>query len=394
MFQRICITEQNSNPSGENIDIGFLAEALIFYDKVTVVVHRGTLRQLLNVFTPDLLVNLLKEKVLSISYLENGFGVHTQNANTINEIHKPSTFIIEGTSLEDFAPKVFYEIIGRKGKSRRIANAFIKNCKTIKIPDSVTQSLFQDLADQQYIDSAVSLLLEEIAPDYKNPNGIQFRVHNEGSYLRIDTNINFTAANVSYHKNISSKHSSLSPAHILSMLSNPWCDLHYASTYNSEIVSKASSSILLKNKFTNLFQKRSVSQDEISMFEDFVLDDSRAIREAVNAGHFSINDVINILPQAKKFREKIAKQSPEVGLAKAYLKEVSKDSWIDKLPPKTVRWALFTGGGIALDTAGLGGVGTVIGASLGAFDTFIFDKLLKGWKPSQFIMDLKKYMKK
>ena len=51
--------------------------------------------------------------------------------------------------------------------------------------------------------------------------------------------------------------------------------------------------------------------------------------------------------------------------------------WADNLPPKTLRWLIFTAAGIPLSLAAAVG--------LGAADTFLLDKLIKGWKPNQFI---------
>ena len=65
-------------------------------------------------------------------------------------------------------------------------------------------------------------------------------------------------------------------------------------------------------------------------------------------------------------------------LTKAHYKEVTKRSWIDKLPSKTVRWAMFTGVGLAVDIVGSGGIATTIGVSLSALDGFLLERLIKG----------------
>jgi ABC-type branched-subunit amino acid transport system permease subunit len=46
---------------------------------------------------------------------------------------------------------------------------------------------------------------------------------------------------------------------------------------------------------------------------------------------------------------------------------------------------IFTAAGLGLDAAGLGGAGTMIATALGAADTFLLDRILRGWKPSQFV---------
>ena len=80
-------------------------------------------------------------------------------------------------------------------------------------------------------------------------------------------------------------------------------------------------------------------------------------------------------------------RDPDQGLVKAYFREVTKGSWVDRLPAKSVRWSIFTGLGFAVDLLGAQGIGTATGVAISAADAFLLDRLLKGWKPNQFIDD-------
>ena len=75
----------------------------------------------------------------------------------------------------------------------------------------------------------------------------------------------------------------------------------------------------------------------------------------------------------------------EASLVRDYYQETIKDSWVEKLPGKSVRWGIFTGLGLTVDALGAGGLGTVAGVALSAVDSFLADKLIKGWKPHQFV---------
>lgn len=92
-----------------------------------------------------------------------------------------------------------------------------------------------------------------------------------------------------------------------------------------------------------------------------------------------------VLGHARKFKEWLSDLSEDTSLIKQYHEDVTSGSWIDKLPSKSARWALFTGAGIGTDAAGAGGVGTAAGVALSALDTFFLDQLLRGWKPHQFV---------
>jgi len=92
--------------------------------------------------------------------------------------------------------------------------------------------------------------------------------------------------------------------------------------------------------------------------------------------------VAQLVSKAQKFKDWLKKQDSTEDLRKSYLQEVSHVDWADKLPPKSLRWLLFTAAGIAL---GGTAIGTVVGTALSAADSFLLDKLIKGWKPNQFI---------
>lgn len=68
-----------------------------------------------------------------------------------------------------------------------------------------------------------------------------------------------------------------------------------------------------------------------------------------------------------------------------YCREVTKDSIIDKLPSKAIRWSVFTGAGAVGDLLLTPGIGTISGLVLSVLDGLFLDKLLKGWKPNQFV---------
>ena len=95
--------------------------------------------------------------------------------------------------------------------------------------------------------------------------------------------------------------------------------------------------------------------------------------------------MLPLLDKAAKFSGWLRGQKQDADLVQEYYKKVTEQSWINKLPNKIMRWALFTGIGLSIDMAGASGVGTSAGLAVSAFDTFLLEKLMSGWKPNQFI---------
>ena len=107
--------------------------------------------------------------------------------------------------------------------------------------------------------------------------------------------------------------------------------------------------------------------------------------------------MINFLEHedTRKFKEWLAKQDPDAALVKEYDRAVfSKTGWTQRLPFRVGKLVAFGGLGVGVDAA-LGSMGlaslTAIGVSAAtdilasAGDEFVLSKLLKGWKPNQFV---------
>lgn len=245
--------------------------------------------------------------------------------------------------------------------------------------------------DQRYVEESVSTLLRTYVPEYQGP--VRFKTRRESDKLVVVSDVRFHEANVIYHKRIPATHSSLSPAYLLAHLLSVKADLHFAARFNAEIAIDDVNALIIRQHFGHLFNSSAASRSAAAAFQEFVFDDARAIAEAVRQGSCRLADLLPILSKAAKFKEWLRSEAPQRDVIKAYFREVITPTWVDKLPSKAVRWFLFTAAGLALDAIGAGGLGTAAGLSLGAADTFLLDRLLKGWKPNQFVDDhLRKLM--
>ena len=89
------------------------------------------------------------------------------------------------------------------------------------------------------------------------------------------------------------------------------------------------------------------------------------------------------MDDADKFKEWLAGTNPDVGLVQSYIEEVKKKSWVEQLPGKAVRFAVASG--VSAAVGAIGGLAYSLG--VGATNTFLLDRVLKGWRPNQFIDD-------
>jgi hypothetical protein len=383
MFETICIRLQHE--TGNPVDLGFLAEALIFYGRVHVVADPEMFKFLVRTCGPEVLIDLLEAGFLTMVYLENHTGVITRDSGTQNERHSPILFSSPTQALQNLAPKLLQELTGRSGKGRRLAERLTKHISTALYPASLPDEMAEDVSNSEYVTKAVEQLLRYLAPEYQLPQPFVFNLIASVHDLRVETNIDFTLANESYNRRVSPSHSTLTPAYLISCIQDTRSDLYFSSDVSADLAVSPIHSIIATCKLNEILQPRKEAEETLELFEDFVFDDSRAIREAVNRRERSMIDVLSLVKKAEKFRKWVKDQPENTDLRKAYCKEVSSIEWAAKLPVRNIRFGLFTAMNRVASMVIHPPFGTIASIALSATNTFLIDKLIRGWKPNQFV---------
>ncbi len=383
MFESICFRHQSDR--GPAIDLGFLAEAMLFYQRVIVIANEGMLRELIRGCYPLVLLEMLEEGEIELRYLEEQLAVQTENTGTADEVHEFIRFSSPQHTLEIATRKHFVEASPRSSQTRLVAPRFTRLVKLQRYEEGVTQEALEQISDFDFIEAYIRLLLQRLAPGYSPPENLLFRVSPKGRKLHVETNIDFTDLNAIYHQYIPKEHSTLTPAYLLTFLHDIRGELFFASSLSTEIATIPLNAEIIRLKLQKLLENRLKSEKNILLFQKMIFEDARAIREAINTGRISINEFRSVLKRARRFKEWLVKQPPDANLLHEYYQAAIAESTIDKLPVKAFRWMIFSGIGIGIDVLGGGGIGTAAGLGLSAADAFLTDKILRGWKPHQFV---------
>ena len=324
MFDSICMRQQGLGELtiSEPLDLGFLAEAMLFYQDVHVIANRQMITHLISKCGSDVLFDLLDSGFLRISFLENFDGIYTENSNTAYEHYTPVLGAMPHRAWKEDAKNLFAEAIGGSVKGgQRLAKRFSKHIKPISYDDSVRVETLEDFSSGGYIRDGVSCLLRYLAPEYSVSNNLVFQVTRNDGKFSVETNIDFSKANESYHRLFSSSHSSLSIAYLLSILMAARGDWYFASRFSSEVATNSVNSVIFNLKFDDLLKRRSESEHQISKFQDFVLDDARALRRLSTVGAKLCRTTEGALIGGKVSRTGSKNQEPDQGLVKAYFRE-------------------------------------------------------------------------
>lgn len=380
MFKSICIIPNNGTfPT----DIGFIAETLLYYERVNLIITHDSILTLLQNCEFSDLKDLVDNGSLKLYMRNNHFGTVSRKQPNGKVTYDVANYVFSNIPMERIVFQTIFKYTNkRRGYSHRLTNKFLEIIEPIEYENDLREKVFEDLDDFEYVKSALQIIINSYNPNFQiNKCLLNYRKEmGYDGWLNFTTNINFENLN-----NVLPKGVKLDESHIINEIQNARADLHFAANLNSELATSAIQEHLVSIKFSNIFSKSEKSRDELMNFNKFILNDSFAIREAINSKEKSFNDFMSILHKASKYKAWLSKVEEDKNLIKEYHEAVTQDTWIEKLPAKSVRWSIFTGLGILIDSIGGGGLGTLTGLGLSAGDAFLLDNILKGWKPNIFI---------
>ena len=320
------------------------------------------------------------------------------------ERHRFETADIAQSHLQNVAPELLQDLLGKPGKARRMANRLMSFITPRFFSIDRAQQPPPELMDERALQQAVIEVLRGFVPDYPLPTPFVFRIIRERlppgamppdprgfdsipewPFFRIETNIDFAQCNVLLHRHVPATEMSLAPAFLVAYVRGSSTDLLEASQMAAELALSPIRSAVVKGRLVGILKRRLKSEDAIQAFHDFVLSDAPSVREVVNSGARNFVDVMRLLESAEKFKKWIRRRPEEADLRQEYCRSVSHVGWADKLPVKRMRWSIFAAANLALGLATTPVAGVVGGLGLSVLDSLLLDKIVKGWRPNQFI---------
>jgi hypothetical protein len=263
------------------------------------------------------------------------------------------------------------------------------------------QAARHDLLDREFFASCIRAATPHLTGGYVPPPDAQYEVRLELEPcieergiqfdMSVETDFDFSEANRLYRRVMPDERLSL--ASVMVGVFSALADLRTAALFSDEMAVSPAGSAIADTKLAQLLSKRSNSSAKIAAFEEWTCEDGKGIREAVHARHKNFDDVLKLVEEAARFKQWLANNEESSDLRKEYLKAVSASSWADKLPSKTIRLLLFAAAGHALDVIKTPAEAAAASLGLDILDSFFVDRLIKGWKPNQFVEGpLKKFI--
>lgn len=382
MFESIVLRRSES---GQNVTAGQVAEALLYYQKVHLVLDRGALGSLVKQIGTDWILTLLRRPDVTAVYCEEMLGTNTESIGAF-QVHRCVAFTLtghKGQSLPTPRDRLQFEV-ERIGLERKVAKNFAKRFLDLApvrklsghhfVKNGITEAATEDLLDPIYVKRAVKSIISSVPGGYDPGDALKFDVIKSEIGLNVFTNIDFERINSI--RATTPNQDPLTTAHLLSTIQDVRADLALASHYGGDFVTSKQNSYVLQIRHAELLRRANINQDALQQFKEIALPDTPSLAEVIDSGQRSFGEFIRLLEKSSKFKEWLKSTNPDEGIIREYLKSASSEGWIQRLPAKSMRY-IFS---LALDAKF-----PAASFAFGLFDNFIVEKLLAGWRPSHFV---------
>lgn len=384
MFEHVVLRRAER---GDPISIGEIVEALLYYQRIHVVIDRTTLFSLLRQVGPDQLLSLLQRSDISAVYCEEMLGTKTDSIGAL-QAHALIAFTL--SAHQDVGPlktpeeRLSFELERfplEKAVARRFAKHFLRRVPVRKLSgkhfngEGIPPAAKRDVLDADFVKKAVRQIVALSPGSYDPGESIKFDVIDTDLGLYVFHNIDLEGINAR-RSALQPPNEPLTVAHILSQIQDARADLALSSFYGGDFFTSAVASAVIQTRHEELLRRTHLNSDARAQFTKVVLPDSPTVSEVINARERSLKEAFLLIDQATRFKDWLKSVNPDEGLVRTYMHDISSEGWVKRLPVKSLRYVLT----LALDSTN-----PVAGMIAGFADNFIVEKLLAGWRPNHFV---------
>lgn len=387
MFEKALIRRAGDR----EIDVGTIAETVFFYGNTQLLLNAGVIRELTKIPCGDLL-ELSTRGCLNLSYVKPIFGVMSTGFVRVHSFCAfeagPKDKSRRHSTYQDEISTAFNEAYGQSRATKNAARRFIDRVELFRHPGfSDKSNVICDLAkddvrDRRFVRASVATILHHIAPEYPLSPNFRFDVFETSDGYAVDSDLDFPAitkfSSAPFNEGFTA-------AHLLGFVQDARADTFFAAHYMAELVTTACSSEIIKLKHYEWLRRGETSQREIKQFNEVAANNFPSIQEAIMSKNRSMADFFKLLDKAEKFKHWIRTTNPDQGLLNAYCSEATKETWAEKLPRKIIKIASLSAVGLALEALMPTGWAIASTTTMAFGDGLLFDKITKGWRPTQFI---------
>jgi hypothetical protein len=384
MFEKITLRRAEDGPP---YSLGDIAEALLYYQNVHLILDGETLSGLLRQISGDELFELLSRHGVSATYFPAMLAVHTV---TIVGLEHHNFVGLKTVNTADKKPIESHQDqlelqLQRTGfdkvQSIRLASKLMKRLRfqdqfgKYLVPGGLTKVATDDMFDEAYVTSAMHTVIQEILGYMPEMPLSKVEIFKTQSGFHAVGGVDLIELNVQ-RRRLNPGMEAVTMASLLGQLATARADLSLAAFYGSDFRTSSINSRVIQLRSAEILRRSGLNQSELQQFQEIVIDDAPSLREVIDGGNRSFSELMSLLDKSKLFKYWTSAQSSDSNLTREYFKEAQREGWLESLPAKGVRYLL----GQAL-SAKL----PIVGELFSVADSFLLEKMTKGWRPSHFV---------
>jgi hypothetical protein len=372
---------------GSAVTAGQIAEALLFYQNVHLIIDMGSFGQLIRQLGPGTLLSILQRADSTAVYCEETLGTQSQAVGPM-QVHGYVAFTLTGHeglgSFRNREDRVAYMLRNEgipSSAAKRFARAFLKYAPVRKLSGDfylkggITTAARRDLDDANFVRSAVNAALARTEGAEALGSALRFDVVDSDLGMYVFNNVDFASINAR-RAGLRPPQEAITPAHLLSHILEARADLALASFYGGDFVSSEVTSSIVELRYSEILRRGRLNEGQRASFHQVTLPDYPSLRETIDSGQRTFKEFLLLLDKATRFKEWLKTAAVDEGLLLSYMEAVKKEGWIQSVPAKTVRY---------LFTAAIEQQNPILGTAAALADSFIIEKLLGGWRPNHFV---------
>ncbi len=357
MFPKLTINSKNSFNQ-----TGLLCESLIFYQHANLILDPGSFPDALSIIGYNNMVELIKEGDLSVNVNYQALGVGNPEGNK----YMISSFSSDNHDKKRLITESTEKVWGRNIQSNNQKMHLLKLVGEHKYSKDYNALLAKEILDtDNFKDSIVTtskgaIKRDSIEIEIKNENNIFFDIQSncDKELIRDAALLICTGSGLLFDSRV----------------------------HDSELITNSAISTYPASRIQRLLDKRLNTEKQIRNFHEFVLPEFYDLKSTVDSGAKEFTEFMELWRIAKKFKSWLKDEEPNVELLTAYIRKISENSWLDKVPVRTLRWILFTTVGLAVGDVAGGITGTAASIGVDFFDDMLLDGIIKkNYKPNQFV---------
>ncbi len=377
------ITATRLEAGNTKLDSGHLAELLLFYKSVNIVINKFMLDDLLSYCDLETLYELVKSKRLNIYIRDNYIGGAKYNEDRYNI----QVYTAKGENYKTILYKSINKILNNSTKAVNWQDKFLEFVNPFIIAPEDVNMIREEFTNEDYIKRCLEKTIQYHISDYSLPNNTELRFEsgepfNDLETLKLITNYNFDEINSIFQKiNVPAV---VNPPSLLLSVSSSLLDLNVSNNFNSHVLSSRLSDNLIALKYDDIVNKNKGILDGIELFQEVIMPEYSKVGDIIRSKGKSFKDLLLILEKAEKFKNWLDNIDDNRDIINEYYNKISEKTWLQSIPGKISRLLIFVASGPILD-AMLGA--PVISLVLSTIDQFLIEKIGNGWKPNRFIDD-------